>query len=111
MILRKKTLRSLPHPLAVRATRGAADTGLGVSGAPEDTQTGHHQKNKSGSFATPCPCRGCLCRHGGLSSLLAALSVVPRDALFHFGRTLYCDWGLLVQIPWRPRRFVPLRPR
>jgi hypothetical protein len=80
-----------------------ADTDLGVSGPPEDTQTGHHQKNKSGSHASPCPYRGCLCRHrGGLSSLVAALSVVHQDALFQFGRMSYCDHGLFVQIPWRP---------
>src|SRR5260370_42406657 len=29
--------------------------GLGVSEAPEDTQTGQHQKHKSGSYASPWP--------------------------------------------------------
>jgi hypothetical protein len=103
MTLRKITLRTLAHPIAVRATQRFADTDLGVSGPPEDTQTGHHQKNKSGSHASPCPYRGCLCRHrGGLSSLVAALSVVHQDALVQFGRMSYCDHGLFVQIPWRP---------
>jgi hypothetical protein len=93
MTLRKITLRTLAHPIAVRATQRFADTDLGVRGPPEDTQTGHHQKNKSGSHASPCPYRGCLCRHhGGLSSLLAALSVVHQDALFQFTHIVLRSW-------------------
>jgi hypothetical protein len=55
--------------MADRTTRRFALTGLGVGRTPEDTQTGRHQKHSSGSYASPCPYRGCPGRHlGGLSA-------------------------------------------
>jgi hypothetical protein len=77
------SLRTYAYVVVARATRRFAPTGLGVSRTPEDIQTDHHQKNRSGSCASPCPYRGCLCRHPGcLSSWLAALSIVHLDAFF-----------------------------
>jgi hypothetical protein len=64
------SLRNLEHLRADRATPRFALAGLGVSRAPEDKQTGRHQKNRSsGSCASPCPYGDCPRSHlGGLSA-------------------------------------------
>src|SRR5258708_32602338 len=89
------SLRTYASVVVARATQRFAPTGLGVSRTPEDTQTDHHQKNRSGNCASPCPYRGCLCRHPGcLSNWLAALSVVRLDALVQFADIILLPWAL-----------------
>src|ERR1700680_1582402 len=82
-------LRTVAYVVVARATQRFAPGGLGVSRAPEDTQTDHRHNNRSGKLASPCPYRGCLCRHPDcLSNWLAALSVVVRDGLVQFAEII-----------------------